>query len=68
MRKCEERVETAYRYGLHLSGLVSLLQMCFEVLTAVIFQIGVFWVATPCDLEGGYLRFEGACCLLQSEP
>jgi hypothetical protein len=44
--------------------------MCarFEVFTAVIFHVEVFWVVTPCNVVLGYQRFGGPCCVhLQGE-
>jgi len=39
-----------------------------QTFTAVIFQVDVFWVVTPCSVLVGYLSFGGLCCLyLQSE-
>jgi hypothetical protein len=34
----------------------------FEVFTAVIFQVEVFWTVTPCSVVVGYQRFRGSCC------
>jgi hypothetical protein len=33
----------------------------FEAFTAVIFQLEVFWVVTPCSVVVGYQRFGGPC-------
>jgi hypothetical protein len=30
---------------------------------AVMFQVDVFWVVTPCSVVSGYQRFRGPCCL-----
>jgi hypothetical protein len=39
-----------------------------EVLTAVMFQVEVFWAVTLCSVVGGYRRFRDTCCLhLQGE-
>jgi len=35
----------------------------FEAFTAVMFQVEVFWVVTPCNVVVGYQRFGGSCCL-----
>jgi hypothetical protein len=35
----------------------------FEAFTAVIFQVEVFWVVTPCGVLIGYQRFRSTCCL-----
>jgi hypothetical protein len=35
----------------------------FEAFTAVMFQVEVFWVVTPCGVVVGYRRFRGPCCL-----
>jgi hypothetical protein len=35
----------------------------FEGFKAVMFQVEVFWVVTPCNVVGGYRRFRGPCCL-----
>jgi len=35
----------------------------FLVFTAVIFQVKVFWVVTPCSAVVRYQRFRGPCCL-----
>jgi len=34
----------------------------FEAFTAVMFQVEVFWVVTPCNVVVGYQRFRGPCC------
>jgi len=35
---------------------------------AVMFQVEVFWVVTPCSDVAGYQRFRGPCCIhLQGE-
>jgi hypothetical protein len=34
----------------------------FEAYTAVIFQVEVFWVVTPCSVVAGYQHFRGPCC------
>jgi hypothetical protein len=40
----------------------------FEAFTAVMFQVKVLWVVTPCCVVVGYHRFRGLCCLhLQGE-
>jgi hypothetical protein len=39
-----------------------------EAFTAVMFQVEVFWIMTPCNVVVGYQRFGGPWCLhLQSE-
>jgi hypothetical protein len=39
----------------------------FETLAAVMFQVKVFWVVTPCSVVVGYQCFRRPCCLhLQS--
>jgi hypothetical protein len=35
----------------------------FEVFTAVMFQVKVFWVMMPCSVVVGYHHFRGPCCL-----
>jgi hypothetical protein len=35
----------------------------FETFTAVMFQVEVFWIVTPCSVVVGYRRFGGPCCL-----
>jgi len=51
----------------------SVLKMCytaasFEAFTAVIFQVEILWVVTPCSVVVRYQRFRGPCCLhLQDE-
>jgi hypothetical protein len=35
----------------------------FEVLTAVMLQVEVFWVVTPCNIVVGYQCFGGQRCL-----
>jgi len=35
----------------------------FEAFTAVMFQVEVFWVVTPCNVVVGYQRFRDPCCL-----
>jgi len=35
----------------------------FEAFTAVLFQVDVIWVETPCSVVVGYQRFRGQCCL-----
>jgi hypothetical protein len=30
---------------------------------AVMFQVEVFWIVTPCGVVIGYQRFRGTCCL-----
>jgi hypothetical protein len=40
----------------------------FEVFTAVMFQVEVFWVVTPCSVAVGYRHFIDPCYLhLQGE-
>jgi len=40
----------------------------FEAFTALIFQVEVFCVVTPCSIVVGYQRYKGPCCLyLQGE-
>jgi hypothetical protein len=40
----------------------------FEPFTAVMFQVEVFWVVTPCSVTVGCQRFRDPCCLyLQGE-
>jgi hypothetical protein len=44
------------------------LYVSFEAFTAVMFQVEVYWVVTPCSVVAGYQRFGGPCCLhLQDE-
>jgi hypothetical protein len=40
----------------------------FEVLTAAIVQMAVFWVVAPRSLVEVYRRFRGACCLCHQGP
>jgi hypothetical protein len=48
--------------------MVYFLNLSFEVFTAVMFQVDVFWVMTLCSVVVGYQRFGGPCCLhLQGE-
>jgi len=35
----------------------------FDVFTAVMFQVEVFWVVTKCNIVVGYQRFRGPWCL-----
>jgi hypothetical protein len=35
----------------------------FEVFAAVLYQVEVFWVVTPCNVVVGYHHFGGPCCL-----
>jgi hypothetical protein len=35
----------------------------FKALTAVMFQVGVFWFVTPYIVVVRYQRFRGPCCL-----
>jgi hypothetical protein len=35
----------------------------FEAFTAVLFQVEVFWVVTPCNVAVGCRRFRGICYL-----
>jgi len=40
----------------------------FEAFPAVMFQVKVFWVVTPCSVIVGYQHFRSPCCLhLQGE-
>jgi hypothetical protein len=38
------------------------IQVGFEVVTAVSMKIAVFWVVAPCCLVEVYQRFSGPCC------
>jgi len=38
-------------------------RVSFEAYKAVIFQVEVFWVVTPCSVVIGYQRFRGPCIL-----
>jgi hypothetical protein len=35
----------------------------FGAFTAVMFNVEVFWVVTPCSVVVGYQHFRGPCCL-----
>jgi len=40
----------------------------FEIFTALMFQVEVFCIVTPCGFVVGYQRHRGLCCLhLQGE-
>jgi hypothetical protein len=46
----------------------TMLEVSFEAFTAVMIQVVVSWVVTPCGVVVGYQRFRGLSCLhLQSE-
>jgi hypothetical protein len=34
-----------------------------EVFTAVMIEVSVFWVVTPCSVVVGYQSYRGPCCL-----
>jgi hypothetical protein len=55
-----------YVVDLYVVGLVSsneILEVEFEVLTAVSTKMAFFWVVAPCSLVEVYQRFRGPCCL-----
>jgi hypothetical protein len=42
---------------------LNLQEASFKALTAVMFQVEIFWVVTPCSAVVGYRRFGGPCYL-----
>jgi len=53
---------------IYVGMLVDIYFGSFGTFTAVMFQVEVFWVVTPCSVVVGYQSFRGPCCLhLQGE-
>jgi hypothetical protein len=65
---CQEGFLLVLRIILMTVLLTGLHMFDFEAFTAVIFQVEVFWIVTPCSVMVGYRRCRGPCCLhLQDE-
>jgi hypothetical protein len=62
---CVPHIGRVYKTGKHtcVKAVRSVSDMSFEAFMAVLFQVEVLWIVTPCSVVIGYPCFRGPCCL-----